>query len=113
MSKAFSRAAFARALPLALALACFAAPAPAAEITIKIDNFVFTPNDVTIKSGDVVTWVNVDDIPHSIVSKKQGAFRSKPLDTDDKFSFTFTSEGTFDYFCGLHPHMTGKIVVAP
>ena len=109
------RAARRRMLPLAVACTLFglAAPASAAEITIKIDNFVFVPDTVTIKPGDVVTWQNVDDIPHLIASKKPGAFRSKALDTDDKFTFTFTTEGTYDYFCGLHPHMLGKIIVAP
>lgn len=82
----------------------------AAEVTI--DNFTFTPPQLTIKPGETVTFVNHDDIPHSVVGKG-GAFRSKTLDTDDKFSFTFTTAGEFAYFCGLHPHMTGKIVVAP
>jgi len=115
MTTAFRRAAFARSLSLAfaLALASLAAPARAAEITVKIDNFTFVPASVTIKPGDTVVWENVDDIPHSIVSKTPGVFRSKPLDTNDKFSFVFAQEGTYDFFCGLHPHMQGKIVVAP
>lgn len=84
--------------------------ASAAEVTI--DNFTFTPPQLTIKPGETVTFVNYDDIPHSVVGKG-GAFRSKTLDTDDTFSFTFATTGEFAYFCGLHPHMTGKIVVAP
>lgn len=84
--------------------------AQAANVEVKIDNFVFNPQTVTVKAGDTVTWVNHDDIPHTATSKT-GAFRSKALDTDDKFSFTFTTPGTFAYFCALHPHMTGSIVV--
>jgi plastocyanin len=60
--------------------------------------------------GTTVKWVNHDDIPHTVVEKNK-AFRSKALDTDDAYSFTFASAGTFDYFCGLHPHMVGKIIV--
>ena len=111
----FSRRATRRrtlALALAGALLGVTAPAVAANITVKIDNFVFVPDVVTIKPGDVVTWQNADDIPHSIVSKTPGAFRSKALDTNDAFTFTFRTEGSFDYFCGLHPHMQGKIIVA-
>lgn len=84
--------------------------ASAAEVTI--DNFTFTPSQLTIKPGETVTFVNHDDIPHSVIGKG-GAFRSKTLDTDDKFSFTFATAGEISYFCGLHPHMTGTIVVAP
>lgn len=87
-----------------------ATAAQAANVEVKIDNFVFNPQTVTVKAGDTVTWVNHDDIPHTATSKT-GTFRSKALDTDDKFSFTFTTPGTFAYFCALHPHMTGSIVV--
>ena len=99
-----------------VALACFlsmAVNAHAAEIVVKIDNFVFVPASVTVKAGDTVKWVNVDDIPHTVVSQPIGTFRSKPLDTDQDFSFTFPKEGSFDYFCSLHPHMKGRIVVEP
>ena len=85
-------------------------PARAATIEVKIDNFTFNPKQVTVKAGDTVTWVNHDDIPHTVTSKTM-AFRSKALDSDDKFSFTFTAPGSFDYFCSLHPMMTGTIVV--
>ena len=84
--------------------------ARAENVEVKIDNFVFNPQTVTVKAGDTVTWVNHDDIPHTATSKT-GVFRSKALDTDDKFSFTFTTPGSFAYFCALHPHMTGSIVV--
>src|SRR5438445_719559 len=77
---------------------------------VKIDNFSFSPATLTVPVGATVTWTNNDDIPHNIVSSEQ-KFKSKPLDTDDKFSFTFTSVGTYQYFCGLHPKMIGKIVV--
>ena len=87
-----------------------ASPARAADIEVKIDNFTFNPQQITVKAGDTVIWVNHDDIPHTVTSKTM-AFRSKAMDTDDKFSFTFATPGKFDYFCSLHPHMTGTIVV--
>jgi amicyanin len=77
---------------------------------VKIDNFTFDPPEITVKSGATVTWTNRDDIPHTVVAKEL-AFRSKALDTDDTYSFTFTTAGTYEYFCSLHPHMVGKIVV--
>jgi amicyanin len=77
---------------------------------VKIDNFTFTPKSVTVKAGTTITWTNQDDIPHTVTSATK-QFKSKALDTDDKFSFTFTTPGTYEYFCSLHPHMTGTIVV--
>jgi plastocyanin len=103
---------FVRKLALgAMAGLVFAASAAqAATVEVKIDNFVFNPQTITVKAGDTVTWINHDDIPHTATSKT-GVFRSKALDTDDKFSFTFATPGSFAYFCALHPHMTGSIVV--
>src|SRR5262245_50284275 len=83
--------------------------ASADEVAIKIGNFTFGPQELRVKSGTTVTWVNEDDIPHTVVSVN--TFRSKALDSDDKFSFTFTTPGTYKYYCSLHPHMTGTIVV--
>jgi plastocyanin len=80
---------------------------PAAEITI--DNFSFTPPTLTVKVGTPITWINHDDIPHTVVSEEQ-AFKSKALDTDEKFTFTPAKAGTYTYFCSIHPKMTGKIV---
>ena len=90
-----------------VAAAAETGPAPA---EIKIDNFSFTPPMLTVQAGTKVTWTNRDDIPHNIVSSEQ-KFKSKPLDTDDNYSFTFTEPGTYQYFCGLHPKMVGKVVV--
>jgi len=87
-----------------------AAPSTSENAEVKIDNFTFAPQSLTIKAGTTVTWANEDDIPHTVASTSK-AFKSKVLDTDDKFSFTFTSAGTYEYFCSLHPHMTGTIVV--
>jgi plastocyanin len=84
----------------------------AAEATVTIDNFTFKPDVLTIKPGTIVTFINHDDIPHSIVDSG-GKFKSKVLDTDESFKMTFEAAGTIGYFCGLHPHMTGRIVVAP
>jgi plastocyanin len=91
-------------------LAVAAVEAQDATNAITIDNFTFTPPEITVPVGTTVKWVNHDDIPHSVVNKDK-VFRSKALDTDDSFSYTFASAGTFEYFCGLHPHMTGKIIV--
>jgi plastocyanin len=91
-------------------LAFGALAAQDATNVITIDNFTFSPKELTIAVGTTVKWVNHDDIPHTIVEKKT-TFRSKALDTDDSYSFTFTSAGTFDYFCGLHPHMVGQVIV--
>lgn len=88
-----------------------AAPAPApAPAAVQIGNFTFNSKLVTVKAGTTVTWTNADDIPHTVVSK-DGLFKSKVLDTGDRFSFTFAKAGQFGYFCSLHPHMTGTIVV--
>ena len=91
-------------------IAAFAgSQACAADAQVKIDNFTFNPKELRVKAGTTVTWTNQDDIPHTVVDPPN--FRSKPLDTDDAFSFTFTTPGSYKYFCSLHPHMTGIIVV--
>lgn len=77
---------------------------------VKIDNFSFAPGTLTVPVGATVTWTNRDDIPHTAVST-EGAFKSKVMDTDEKFSYTFTKPGNYPYFCSIHPKMTGKIVV--
>ena len=94
----------------AVATALPAASAHVAETEVKIDNFAFAPQRVVVKAGTTVIWINDDDIPHTIASSSK-SFKSNALDTKDKFSFTFTTPGTYEYFCSLHPHMTGTIVV--
>ena len=91
----------------ALLSAAQAAPATA---EVKIDNFKFGPEALTIAVGTTVTWTNRDDIPHTVVSTN-GVFKSKVLDTDEKFSFTFAKAGSYEYFCSIHPKMTGKVIV--
>jgi plastocyanin len=81
-----------------------------AENTVKIENFTFDPPRLLVKPGTMVTWINEDDIPHTVTSTTK-LFRSKALDTDDRFSFTFSALGVYEYFCSLHPHMKGAIVV--
>ena len=98
------------ALALGVAAPASSAIPPAAPSTIKIDNFTFNAPVVTVPAGATVTWVNGDDIPHTVVAVDK-SFKSKVLDTDDKFSFTFAKAGTYEYFCSIHPHMTGKVVV--
>jgi plastocyanin len=79
---------------------------------VKIDNFTFGPAALTVPVGTTVTWTNKDDIPHTVVSTDEPkAFKSKVLDTDEKFSFTFSKAGTYPYFCSIHPKMTGKVIV--
>jgi plastocyanin len=81
-----------------------------AETAVKIDNFTFTPNVLTVPVGTTVHWTNKDDIPHNVVSEDK-SIKSKVMDTDEQFSYTFTKPGTYAYFCSIHPKMTGKIVV--
>jgi plastocyanin len=79
-------------------------------VDVKIDNFSFTPATLTVKAGTQITWTNGNDIPHTVVSDDQ-SFKSKALDTDEKFTFTASKPGTYSYFCSIHPKMTGKVVV--
>ena len=78
---------------------------------VTIDNFSFMPQTLTVPVGTTVTWVNRDDVPHTVVSVDKKTIVSPALDTDEKFSFTFTARGTNDYYCTVHPHMKGKIIV--
>jgi plastocyanin len=96
---------------LAAVLMLSAAPGLAedAKIKIKIANFTFDPLTLTVKAGTTVTWVNI----HHVVSEKNGTFRSNALDTDESFTQTFPAAGTIEYFCAIHPRMTGKIIVTP
>ena len=96
------------AIAAALSLSFGAARAEDSKVTI--DNFTFTPVELKLKVGDTVTWTNHDDIPHNIVSDEK-SFKSKVLKTDETFVYTFSKPGTYTYLCGLHPQMTGKIVV--
>jgi plastocyanin len=107
------------ALPVLIAMVLLAAASSsvaanaqpsAATAGVKIDNFVFGPQTITVPVGTTVTWTNSDDIPHTSVST-EGVFKSKVLDTDEKFSYTFTKAGTYPYYCTIHPKMTGKVVV--
>jgi|SRR5438270_6209178 len=102
------------ALVLALSYAALARPQqaaePAATAEVKIDNFTFSPAELHVKAGTQVVWVNKDDIPHNIVSEDK-TFKSKVIDTDERFTFLAAKPGTYPYFCGIHPHMRGKLVV--
>ena len=82
----------------------------AATAEVKIDNFSFGPATLTVSAGTTATWTNRDDIPHTVVSYDK-VFKSKVLDTDEKFSYTFNKPGTYPYFCSVHPKMTGKVIV--
>jgi len=94
----------------ALCCALCAATAYSVETRVTIDNFTFKSDTITVPVGTTIEWENNDDIPHTVVSL-DGTFRSQALDTEDKFSFTFDKAGMFEYFCSLHPHMKGQVVV--
>jgi plastocyanin len=100
-----------RALGAGIVVAIASRTATAADAEIIVDNFTFSPVPLTVKTGATVTWVNHDDIPHSIVCPAL-KMKSHPMDTDETFAYRFEQEGTFDYICGLHPHMHGQVVVA-
>lgn len=106
----------AASLVLVLAIACnkpiraSSSDKKDAAVEIKIDNFTFAPATITVPVGAKVTWTNHDDIPHTVV-QSDSLFKSHALDTDQQFTFTFDKAGTFQYFCSLHPKMTGQIVV--
>jgi plastocyanin len=102
------------ALALGLSISGQAKPAanaePNGQFQVNIDNFSFTPATLTVPVGAKVTWTNKDDVPHTVVSTNNAFTRSPALDTDDSFSYTFTKPGTYEYYCSVHPMMTGKIV---
>jgi plastocyanin len=107
MTRMFLIAAFVAGALTTSNVSAEAAPVAAA---VQIGNFTFNKAVLTVKPGTTVTWTNGDDIPHTVVSK-DGPFKSKVLDSGDRFSFTFAKPGQFGYFCSIHPHMTGTIVV--
>jgi plastocyanin len=100
------------ATPGVLSAGDMAVQAGAQAAAIQIDNFHYTPPSLVVAPGTTVTWTNADDSPHT-VREKDGKFKSAALDTDDTFSQTFTAPGEYEYFCSIHPYMTGKIVVKP
>ncbi len=102
------------ALPLVIAM-LFAMPphvtaTDAKNVDVRVDNFTFTPETITVPVHATVTWVNKDDIPH-VIASSDGVFKSRALDTDDQYSYTFTKPGTYTYYCSIHPKMVGKVVV--
>jgi plastocyanin len=104
---------FKLAIMSAMTLALVASAAHAQpEQTVRIGNLTFVPQSVTVSVGTTVTWINGDDLPHTVVAVDK-TFRSKPLDTGDSFSFTFAKAGEYAYFCSIHPMMTGKVFVKP
>jgi plastocyanin len=96
--------------PVIGAMLAFGTVAAQDANVVTIDNFTFAPKELTVAVGTTVKWVNHDDIPHMVVNADK-VFRSKALETDDAFSYTFATAGSFDYFCSLRPHMVGKIIV--
>lgn len=103
-----------RAFAAGAAVCClgYAALAASGETRLAISDFAFKPDAATVPLGTTIVWVNQDDVPHSVV-ETTGKFHSQALDTEDKFTFTFDKPGSYEYFCGLHPRMKGKVVVMP
>jgi plastocyanin len=103
------------AIGLALAVGLLLAHTPsrgAEDAVVAIDNFAFTPETLRVKAGTRISFVNHDDIPH-LVAASDGKYRSKALDTNERYEITFDRQGEYDYFCALHPHMKGKVIVEP
>ena len=104
------------ALCLCAGLGMAQQPAPAGNAAaadqVTIDNFAFAPATITVKPGTAVVWINKDEEPHTVMSTdKEQPFRSPALDTNDKFQFVFSKPGTYKYFCSIHSHMTGTVIV--
>lgn len=112
---AFNSPVVAALITAAIALASAARPpstAPAANAQVTIDNFAFGPREITVARGTTVAWVNHDDVPHTVTSSADPPlFDSKALDTDERYSFTFTRSGTYPYYCKVHNHMRGVVIV--
>ena len=86
------------------------AATPAKSEKVAIDNFAFAPQVIVVALGTTVTWTNADEDPHTVVATDK-SFHSAAMDTEESYSFTFTHPGEYAYFCSLHPHMTGKVIV--
>ena len=117
MRKILSIARLSAALSLVSAAMWLLQPTPArskeatsSPTEVRVDNFTFTPETLTVPVNITVTWVNKDDVPH-VITSNDGLFNSKALDTDDSYSYIFTKAGTYSYYCSVHPKMVGKIVV--
>ena len=96
--------------PAAIVATLIASSAYADTVTVNIKTFMFMPMTVTVPAGSTITWVNQDEIPHSVIEKGK-SFRSPALDTNDHFSRVFDTPGTYEYFCGLHPNMVARVIV--
>ncbi len=83
---------------------------PAAAAQVEIKDYAFRPATLTVPAGTTVTWTSHDDDPHTVTSSEK-VFASPGLDADETFSYTFSTPGTYTYYCTLHPHMTATIIV--
>ena len=82
------------------------------DAAVTIEDFAFGPATLTVPRGTTVRWTNKDDEPHTVASADDPKlFKSSALDTGDSFAFTFDRAGRFKYFCTIHPHMQGTVVV--
>jgi len=110
----FPRVIFATVLTVSAVLLLYsrakAGEAQTSATEVRVDNFTFGPDTLTVPVNSTVTWVNKDDIPH-VIASNDGLFKSRALDTDQKYSYTFSKAGTYPYYCSIHPKMVGKIIV--
>ena len=83
---------------------------PVAGAAVDITNFAFAPANLSVTVGETVTWTNKDEEPHTVVAN-DGSFHSPGLDANGTYSFTFSTPGSFDYICSIHPFMRGTVVV--
>lgn len=96
---------------LGVTVLCSSSAASASDAArILIKDFTFEPSGLTVTAGSTVTWVNMDDEPHTVVSDA-GVFRSSAMDTSESFSFKFDKPGTYHFTCSIHPRMSGTIIV--
>jgi len=103
-----------RALALGVAALVPGAAAAAgkpAQAKVEIKHFAFVPEALTVSAGTRVVWTNRDDEPHIVVSAGNRFASSKAMDTDETYATVFDKPGTYAYFCSIHPHMVGTIIV--
>jgi plastocyanin len=87
-------------------------PCQSGDVAVAIENFLYTPSRVTVAPGATVCWTNNDFVAHTVTSNSAGGFDSDTIGTDQSFRLQFSSGGTYDYICTLHPFMTGQVVVS-
>lgn len=97
-----------------LGLVIVAPPASGATLAVTMQGYAFSPSSLTIHVGDTVTWTNHDQAPHDVTTTSAPvSIKSSTLSTGQSFSYTFTTAGSYSYYCSIHPDMTAQLVVQP